>query len=36
MKEENSIILFDQKEVRRYWDKNKEQWYFSVIDIVNI
>jgi len=36
MKEENSIILFDQKEVRRYWDKNKEEWYFSIIDIVNI
>jgi hypothetical protein len=36
MKQENSIILFNQKEVRRYWDENEEEWYFSIIDIVNI
>ncbi len=36
MKQENSIILFDQKEVRRYWDEDEEEWYFSIIDIVNI
>ncbi len=36
MKQESSIILFDQKEVRRYWDEEEEEWYFSIIDIVNI
>ncbi len=36
MKQENSIILFDQKEARRYWDKNEEEWYFAIIDIENI
>jgi len=30
MKKENSIILFNEKQVRRLWDEAKEQWYFSV------
>jgi len=34
MKKENSIILFHQKKVRRYWDEEKELWYFSVIDVI--
>jgi hypothetical protein len=33
---ENSIILFNQKEVRRHWDGDAEFWYFSIIDIVSI
>ncbi len=36
MKKENSIILFNQKKVRRYWDEEKEQWYFSIIDVIAI
>ena len=36
MKKENSIILFNQKKVRRYWDDNKELWYFSIVDVVVI
>jgi hypothetical protein len=32
----NSIILFHEKEIRRYWDEEKEFWYFSVIDIIAI
>ena len=36
MKKENSIILFNQKKVRRHWDDNKEQWYFSIVDVVAI
>ncbi len=36
MNQENSIILFNQKEVRRYWSEDNEQWYFSIIDIVAI
>lgn len=30
----NSVSLFEEKEVRRTW--HNEQWYFSVIDIVQI
>jgi hypothetical protein len=33
---EKSIILFNKKEVRRHWDKDKEVWYFSVIDIIEV
>lgn len=36
MKKENSIILFHQKEIRRYWDDEKELWYFSVVDVIEI
>ncbi|MCK5474959.1 MAG: Bro-N domain-containing protein [Candidatus Pacebacteria bacterium] len=36
MKKSNSIILFNQKQVRRHWDENKELWYFSVVDIIEI
>lgn len=36
MKKESSIILFNQKEVRRHWDEEKELWYFSIVDIIGI
>ncbi len=36
MKKENSIILFNQKKVRRHWDDNKEQSYFSIVDVVTV
>ncbi|PIP02334.1 MAG: hypothetical protein COW18_07385 [Zetaproteobacteria bacterium CG12_big_fil_rev_8_21_14_0_65_54_13] len=36
MKKEDSIILFHQKQVRRYWDEEQEIWYFSVVDVVAI
>jgi len=36
MKKSNSIILFNQKQVRRIWDGTKELWYFSIIDVVEI
>ena len=31
-----SIILFNQKQVRRHWDEEKEIWYFSIIDVIEI
>ncbi len=36
MKKEKSIILFNQKEVRRHYDEEKELWYFSVVDVIEI
>jgi len=36
MSKDNSIILFNQKEVRRHWDDDAELWYFSVIDVISI
>ncbi|MBU1088484.1 hypothetical protein KKA02_01210, partial [Patescibacteria group bacterium] len=32
----HSVVLFNQKQVRRYWNEKKEQWYFSIIDIIEI
>ena len=36
MKKTNSIILFNQKQIRRIWDEEKELWYFSIIDVIEI
>ncbi len=36
IKKGNSIVLFHEKQVRRYWDEEKELWYFSVIDVIAI
>lgn len=35
-KKDNSIVLFHQKRVRRHWDEDKELWYFSIVDVVEI
>ncbi len=35
-KENNSIILFHKKQVRRHWDEKKEFWYFSIIDVIEV
>ena len=36
MKTKNSIILFNQKEVRRHWDDDTELWYFSIVDVIAV
>ena len=36
MKQSQSIILFHQNTVRRHWDEDKELWYFSIVDVVQI
>jgi len=36
MKKDNSIVLFNQKQVRRHWDNENELWYFSIIDVIEI
>jgi hypothetical protein len=36
MKKAVSIILFNQKQVRRHWDEERELWYFSVVDVIAI
>src|ERR1035437_8327749 len=32
----NKMAIFENKEIRRHWDGEKEEWYFSVIDIIEI
>lgn len=31
---EKSVLIFNQKEIRRLWDDEKELWFFSVVDII--
>jgi DNA-damage-inducible protein D len=33
---DTSIKLFESKKVRTHWNQTEEQWYFSVIDVVEI
>lgn len=33
---ENKIKLFEDKVVRTIWDAEKEEWYFSVVDVVAV
>lgn len=35
-KKDTSIVLFNEKQVRRHWDENKSVWYFSIIDVIEI
>jgi len=30
------IAIFENKEIRRHWDNQKELWYFSIIDIIAV
>mgnify|MGYP001799068001 CR=1 FL=1 len=32
----SSIKLFEDRKVRSHWDEEEEQWYFSVVDVVEI
>lgn len=35
-KENMQIKLFEDKKVRTLWDSEKEEWYFSVVDVVAV
>ncbi|MDO9633466.1 MAG: Bro-N domain-containing protein [Paludibacter sp.] len=32
----NQIQLFEEKKVRTAWDEESEEWYFSIIDVVDV
>ncbi len=36
MPKENAIKIFEQKQVRTHWDEEKELWYISVIDVIEV
>ncbi|MHC1707318.1 MAG: BRO family protein [Bacteroidales bacterium] len=36
MTKETAIKLFEQKQVRSYWDSDMEKWYFSIIDVIEV
>ena len=36
MTKETAIKLFEQKQVRSLWDAEKEKWFFSIIDVLEV
>ncbi len=36
MKKETAIKLFQDKNIRVSWDNEKEKWYFSIIDVIEV
>lgn len=34
MGEEDAIRIFEKKKVRTHWDAKREQWYISVVDVI--
>lgn len=36
MEKKDQIQLFEDKRVRTAWDEEKEEWYFSVVDVVAV
>ena len=33
---DDKIQLFEDKRIRTAWDEEKEEWYFSVVDVVAV
>jgi DNA-damage-inducible protein D len=33
---ENSLAVFEGKQIHRYYDENTGTWYFSVVDIIQV
>ena len=36
MENKNAIQLFEDQPIRTAWDEEKEEWYFSVVDVVRV
>ena len=36
MTKQNAIQLFEEKKVRTVWDDETEEWYFSVVDTIEV
>ena len=36
MTKENAIKLFQDQRVRVHWDSEKEKWYFSIVDVIEV
>ena len=36
MSRKEQIQLFETKKVRTVWDDEKEEWFFSVVDVVEV
>ncbi|MFM2337567.1 MAG: hypothetical protein RL115_760 [Bacteroidota bacterium] len=36
MSKETAIKLFEEKQVRSFWDAEQEKWYISIIDVITV
>ena len=36
MKQQNAVQIFEEQNVRTHWDAEKEKWYISIIDVIQI
>ena len=36
MDKQDSIKLFEEKQIRTAWDEEAEKWYFSIVDVVSV
>ena len=36
MVKQSAIKVFEEKKVRTVWDSDKEEWYFSIVDVVAV
>jgi len=34
--DDNNVKLFENKRIRTAWDEEKQEWYFSVVDVVGV
>jgi len=34
--QETKLAIFEQKEIRKIWDSEKWDWYFSIVDIIEV
>jgi len=36
LKTNNAIQLFEDKQIRTAWDAEREEWYFSIVDVISV
>ena len=36
IKDNNAIQLFEDKQIRTAWDAEREEWYFSIVDVISV
>ncbi len=36
MKKESAIKLFEDKKIRSIWNEEEEEWYFSLVDVIDV
>lgn len=34
--EDNKIQLYEDQKIRTAWDEEKQEWYFSVVDVIAV